>query len=209
MTFHRTVATVAFALATMVAGAEAQPRKAAPGGTGTQGRPAERARAELENRVRENFAGEVRKRLQLSDDQMTRMLAVNQRLDAQRRELFQQERTARVALRTELQAADDAVNQARVGELLDALLRLQRSRLELVEREQRELSAFLTPVQRARYQAFVDFMQRRMDDMSDGRGRGDGRPDGRRGGAAGSPGNPPSRGGTRPPPPPPSGANLR
>ena len=186
------------ALATLGSPLGAQQRTAPPAGAAVEGRPGQqRTRAELEQRVRENMAAELKKRLQLSDDQMTRVMAVNQRLDAQRRELFQQERTARVALRTELEAADNAVNQTRVAELLDTLLRLQRSRLELVEREQRELAAFLTPVQRAKYQAFADFMQRRLDDMSDGRGRGDGR----RGGQPGAPGQ--SRGVNRPPPPPP------
>ena len=152
---------------------------------GRQGRPQDRA--ELERRFRENFAAEVKKRLQLTDDQMTRLMAVNQRLDAQRRQLFQQEREARMGLRTELANPDDRVNQQRVGELLETVLRVQRGRIELVEREQRELSAFLTPAQRARYQAFVDFVQRRIDDM-DGRGEG-------RGGAPGGPGR-----GKRPPP---------
>ena len=169
----------------------------APGASASPGQKAPGDREALENRVRANFAAEVKKRLQLSDDQMTKLMVVNQRLDAQRRELFQQERAARMSLRAELQAGDASANQARVGELLDTLLRLQRSRLELVEREQRELAAFLTPVQRARYQGFVDFMQRRMDDMADGRGRGDGR----RGGEPGTAGSP-GRGGRRPPPPP-------
>ena len=85
-----------------------------------------------------------------------------------------------MALPTELQAGDSAANQTRVGEVLDTPPRLQRRLLELVEREQRELAAFLRPVQPARYQAFMDFMQRRMDGMADGRGRCDGRRDGRR-----------------------------
>ena len=163
---------------------------------GRQDRPQDRA--ELERRFRENFAAEVKKRLELTDDQMTRLMAVNQRLDAQRRQLFQQEREARMGLRTELANPDDRVNQQRVGELLETVLRVQRGRIELVEREQRELSAFLTPVQRARYQAFVDFVQRRIDDM-DGRGGGN-RGEPRRGG-----GPPPGkgRGGTVPPTTPP------
>ncbi len=150
-------------------------------------------RAQLEQRFRENFAAEVKQRLQLTDDQMTKLMAVNQRLDAQRRQLFQQEREARIALRAELANPDDRLNQARVAELLDTVLRVQRGRLDLVDREQRELAAFLTPVQRARFQAFVDFAQRRMDDMDarrDGRGRG------------GPPG-PDGRGGKRPPGTPP------
>ena len=197
--FTRMMVVAAMAAVGLSAPAVAQPRKAPPGAPGAQAQRAQPGRQELENRVRENFATEVKKRLQLSDDQMTRLMAVNQRLDAERRELFQQERTARMSLRTELQAGD-AANQARVGEVLDTLLRLQRRRLELVEREQRELAAFLTPVQRARYQAFVDFMQRRMDDMADGRVRGDGRRGGDAG-AAGASGSAGRGGGRRPVPP--------
>ena len=200
MESRKTMLVAVLALAGVAAPLTAQPRKPpVAGAAGAPGQEAPRNRTELENRVRENFAAEVKQRLQLSDDQMTKLMAVNQRLDAQRRELFQQERTARMSLRTELQAGD-AANQAKVSEVLDTLLRLQRRRLELVEREQRELAAFLTPVQRARYQAFVDFLQRRMDDMADGRGRGDGR----RGGEPGAPGTTGSQGrggGRRPPPP--------
>ena len=184
-------ATIAFAALGSDLAAQAAPR-----GGGAPGQRAERTpqeRAALEQRFRENFAAEVKKRLQLTDEQMTKLMAVNQRLDAQRRQLFQQEREARIALRAELAKADDGVSQPRVAELLDTVLRIQRSRLDLVEREQRELAAFLTPVQRARFQAFVELVQRRMDDM-------DGRRDGRGGGMRG--GGPPGaegRGGKRPP----------
>jgi len=200
MNVNRVILGASLALAALATPATAQQRRAAARAAGAEAQQAPRGREQLEQRVRENFAAQVKKRLQLTDDQMTKMMAVNQRLEAQRRELFQQERTSRIALRTELQATDNAVNQARVAELLDTLLRLQRNRLELVEREQRELSAFLTPVQRARYQAFADFMQRRLDDMADGRGRGEGLRGGVPGGGAGAQ----LRGGKRPPlaPPP-------
>jgi hypothetical protein len=199
MIMRRMVAAGALALGAVAAPLGAQqaqgqiPRQGGGRGQGTQATPKERA--ELERRFRENFAAEVKKRLQLTDDQMTKLMAVNQRLDVQRRQLFQQEREARMGLRTELANPEASVNQARVAELLDTVLRLQRTRLELVEREQRELSAFLTPVQRARFQAFVDFVQRRMDDL-------DGQRNGRGGGPRG--GGPPggeARGGKRPPPP--------
>ena len=196
MKMNRAVLAASLGLVAFGAPLAAQQAKASPGAA-AEGKQPQRNRAELEKRVRENLAAELKKHLQLTDDQMTRVMAVNQRLDAQRRELFQQERAARVALRTELAEPEASANQTRVGELLETLLRLQRNRLDLVEREQRELAAFLTPVQRAKYQAFADFMQRRLDDMADGRGRGDGR----RGGQPGTQGQ--GRGGSRPPATPP------
>jgi Spy/CpxP family protein refolding chaperone len=194
-----TVATLSGDLA-----AQARARSGPGGGRGGAVDATPQERAELERKFRENFAAQVKERLQLTDDQMTKLMAVNQRLDAQRRPLFQQERDARIALRAELANPEDRINQARVAELLDTVLRVQRSRLDLVDREQRELAAFLTPVQRARFQAFVDFVQRRMDDMD---GRRDGRGGALRGegGRVGAPPGPDGRGGKRPPPrPPPS-----
>ena len=176
---------------------EAQGSPRGGGAPGQRIEPTPQERAQLEQRFRENFAAQVKKRLQLTDDQMTKLMAVNQRLDAQRRQLFQQEREARIALRAELGKPEESVNQQRVGELLDTVLRVQRSRLDLVDREQRELSAFLTPVQRARFQAFVEMVQRRMDDM-------DGRRDGRGGGRGGPPPGAEGRGAKRPPAPPPA-----
>jgi hypothetical protein len=203
---------LALALGAAIAPAYAQktplPRSGGGGRPdGVQATPQERA--ELERRFRENFAAAVKKRLQATDEQMTRLIEVNQRLDAQRRQLFQEERTARIGLRTELANPEDRINQQRVAELLETVLRVQRARLEMVEREQRELSAFLTPLQRARYQGFVESVQRRMDDM-DGRGGARGRgagSDGDRGGPPGAAG----RSGKRPPPttPPPASPPAR
>ena len=206
-------AALALLLGSSAASLEAQTPVARSGGggrsQGAQGAPATPAeRAELERRFRENFAAAVKNRLQLTDDQMTKLTAINQRLDAQRRQLFQQEREARVGLRTELANPADRINQQRVGELLETVLRLQRSRLELVEREQRELSAFLTPEQRARYQGFVESMQRRIDDLDGRQGRGGGpRGAGQPGADAptvrgrGGKGPPPTTPPTTPPPP--------
>src|SRR5687768_18273585 len=88
----RSVAGVALALslAAIAAPLAAQPQKAArsAGGGRPEGAQATpQQRAELERRFRENFAAEVKKRLQATDDQMTRIIEVNQRLDAQRRQI--------------------------------------------------------------------------------------------------------------------------
>ena len=162
------------------------------------------SRAQREQALRVNLARTLKERLQLTDDQMTKLMAVNQRHDGARRELFDRERSTRNSLRAELSVPDaqgNQVREARVGELLDQLIRLQRERLGLVEREQVELRSFLNNVQRARYQAFTDQLQRRMDEMDggrDGRGGGPGGPGGRGGRGRGGP---PPPAGTRTPPP--------
>jgi Spy/CpxP family protein refolding chaperone len=124
------------------------------------------ARAELERRFRERTAQVVRRRLELNDDQMSKLQASNRQFDQQRMSLVAEERQTRQALRAELMAGN-AANQQKVGSLLDQLLRLQRRRLDIVESEQRDLSGFLTPVQRAKYFGLQNEMRKRMLELRD------------------------------------------
>jgi periplasmic protein CpxP/Spy len=118
----------------------------------------------LEQRVRERFADVVRQRVGLSDEQMRRLTETNRKFEGQRRTLVEQERDIRIGLRSEVLAGDRA-NQERVARLLDQMLRVQRDRVALLEQEQRELAAFMTPVQRARYLGVQDQIRRTIEDM--------------------------------------------
>jgi Spy/CpxP family protein refolding chaperone len=128
-------------------------------------------RADLEQRIRQRTAQIVQRRLQLKDDQMTRLKTVNQQFDIQRRQLMTEERQARQALRAELMAGDQA-NQQKVSALLDQLLKLQHRRLDLVESEQGELAKFMTPVQRAKYFALQAELRNRVMALRDRAARG-------------------------------------
>jgi Spy/CpxP family protein refolding chaperone len=121
-------------------------------------------RAELERRFRERTAEIVRRRLQLSDDQMARLQTVNKQFDRERSALVAEERQARQSLRAEL-IASDAANQQKVAKLLDQLMQLQRRRLDLVESEQRELAKFMTPIQRAKYFGLQNEIRNRMQEL--------------------------------------------
>ena len=127
------------------------------------GAPAE-ARAGLERRFRERFAEVVRRRLNLNDAQMRQLGQVNDRYERERMMLLRQERQMRQALRQEVLAGDSA-EQAKVAELLEHALRIQRQRLDITEREQRDLAAFMTPVQRAMYVGLQDDLRRRLEDI--------------------------------------------
>jgi len=139
-----------------------------------QAQPPRRDRAVLEQRFRERFEQLLRERVSLSDAQITQLREVNARLDSRRRELFTEERTVRRAVREALKGGDDQANQDRVAELTARALRVQRSRLDLIETEQRELATFLSPIQRARYLGLQEQLWRRADDM---RRRADGERD--------------------------------
>jgi Spy/CpxP family protein refolding chaperone len=129
--------------------AQAQPGGAPPGGA-------------LERQFRERFAEVVRRRLNLDDSQMQQLGQVNNRFERDRMMLLREERRARQALRAEVLAGDSA-NQTKVAGLLDELLTIQRRRLDLTEREQRELSTFMSPTQRAKYFGIQDELRQRLE----------------------------------------------
>ena len=130
----------------------------------TSGAPP-RGRAQLEQRFRERFGQVLKERLSLTDAQLAQMSEVNTRLESKRRELFVEERAVRKEMRDVLKGAEDQATQDRVAQLMDRALRVQRARLDLMENEQRELSTFLTPVQRAKFMGMQEQLRRRADDM--------------------------------------------
>lgn len=146
-------------------------------------RPDPNDRAAARERVRERVARLLQERVGLSEDQMRRLAQVTPSFEQRRQSLFREERAARQTLRRELNAS--APDQARVAAQIDQLFALQRRRLELAADEQRQIAAFMTPVQRARYLALQEHLRRRADDMRRGRGGGP------RGGGRGLGGGPP------------------
>jgi periplasmic protein CpxP/Spy len=121
-------------------------------------------RAGLERQFRERLAEVVKRRLDLNDSQMQQLKQVNEKFEGQRMLLNRDERRVRQELRAQVLAGDTA-NQSRVGELLDQALRIQRQRLDLTENEQKELSKFMTPTQRAKYFGIQDELRRRMEEI--------------------------------------------
>ena len=122
-------------------------RRGEAAGQGVQETADQRAQAQA--RVQERIMVLLRERLGLSDDQLRRLAPLSRSFTQRRQALFRQERATRQALRQELSA--QLTDQAKVAAQIDTLLALQRRRLDLAAEEQRELGAFMTPAQRARY----------------------------------------------------------
>jgi protein CpxP len=120
-------------------------------------------RSALEQQLRQRMAQVVRNRLQLDTAQMAQLQNVNERYAPQLGGLATQERETRQRLRKQMTAATP--NQDEVGKLLDNLLRLQRQRVGLLESEQKDLSVFLTPVQRAKYMGLQAQIKRRAEQL--------------------------------------------
>jgi Spy/CpxP family protein refolding chaperone len=108
---------------------------------------------------------------------MQQLGQVNGRFERQRMQLLRQERQTRQEMRRQM-ASGTSADQNRVNDLINQTLRIQRERLDLTEREQQELSQFMTPMQRAMYFGIQDEVRRRMEEMrQQGRpGAGQGRP---------------------------------
>jgi hypothetical protein len=118
----------------------------------------------MEQRVRQGLWRAAKQRAGLTDDQMNRLARSSERFEGRRRTMLQEERRQRQILRAEL-APRANPNQERVGVALDRLLVLQRDRLDLQIEEQRELAAFMTPVQRARFLALQEQVRRRVQSL--------------------------------------------
>jgi len=136
---------------------------------------AERQQA-LAGQVRQRFAQVVKQRLNLNSDQAKRLKDVDDRYDQQRNDVAREEREARQALRAALAAPSGSPDQAKADENMARLMRAQRRRSEILESEQKDLGAFLTPVQRAQYFALRDNLARRIQQMRQN-GRGLAKPD--------------------------------
>jgi hypothetical protein len=122
------------------------------------------ARRLMEQRIRERFGEVVRRQLSLDDGQFSRLRETNREFEGLRRDLGLRERSARMTIRDELERGD-AADDARVNSQMQELLKLQRERLALNEREDAKLGEFLSPAQRAKYFGLQDQLRRRVDEM--------------------------------------------
>ena len=143
---------------TLPAQAPERQRQQRPPGEAAPGRTA------LERQVQQQLWRLTRQRVGLSDSQMRQLVPVNQRFEVRRRQILREERATRLALRGAVLDSAGADDE-RVSAQIDRLLQLERQRIDLVQEEQRELSRFMTPMQRARYMALQEQVRRRVEQM--------------------------------------------
>jgi len=123
-------------------------------------------RARVEGTLRTALARTVRDRLALNDQQAVRLMDLNRKFSDDRTRLIREERRIRRELRQSI-AARDASRAAETARLLDGLLEVQRERLDLQQKEQAQLSEFLSPEQRARYIGMMEQLRRRIQARAD------------------------------------------
>jgi Spy/CpxP family protein refolding chaperone len=105
---------------------------------------------QLRQRIRQRWNEHVRTTLRLNDEQTTKLQGTEQRFEQQRQPLRARQREITATLNGELAAGTP--NQERVKDLVNERQENQRKLQEINRSEDREMQAYLSPVQRARYQ---------------------------------------------------------
>ncbi|MBK5187759.1 MAG: hypothetical protein JJD97_05900 [Gemmatimonadaceae bacterium] len=106
----------------------------------------------------------VQRTLGATDDQMRQLAEVNRKYQEARGALNQTDREARRTIRAEV-LRDSLADQDKVARMLDQLVDVQRRRIEIFTREQRDLARFLTPVQRAKYATLQEGLRRKVEQL--------------------------------------------
>ena len=164
-----------------------------PADTGEAGR--------LRRQIEDRFAQHVQQQLRLSPDQATKLRATQERFGERRRSLMRQQVDRRMALNDQMQPGV-AANSDSVRKLMDGLQGGRAEMLKVEQDEDRGMAAYLTPVQRARYQEMRRRFLERVSEMRQERrerrggpgGPGMRAPGGRRPGQGAGPPRRPRRG---------------
>lgn len=118
-------------------------------------------RKALAQRLRQRWQEVVRDKLGLTDVQMRQLQETTRHFDAQRQTLNRQERAIRGEMRDQVTGVTPT-DDKHLAAMIDTVLDLQRQRLELTRNEQRELSLFLSPLQRVRYLALQEQLRQQI-----------------------------------------------
>jgi len=172
MRLHRATMAALLAVAMVPLAATAQGGDRRPAGD----------RAELEERVRAQMARVMRERLDLTEEQATRLSEVTQSFENQRREIFAMEQATR--RRVEALLLEGGSDQDEARELIGRMGDLREREARLFREEQEALLDVLTPVQVLRLQELRQDLGRRIRALG-GRDGQPGGPGAERGGRPG------------------------
>ena len=103
----------------------------------------------LRQRIEERFASRVQSELGLNNEQTAKLKATSEAYSGRRRELRDKAVRVREGLTKQLQPGV-AANQDSVAKLTDAMIDLKVASAQLTRDEMKDVSKYLTPVQRAR-----------------------------------------------------------
>ena len=146
-------------------------------GLGAQTPPDSARAEELRLEIERRFGERVRTELALSDEQATKLKATHERVGERRRALMRQQMERRRALQGQMRPGVQA-NADSVRKLMDAMHAGRMDMLKIEQDEDKEMSGYLTPVQRAQFQMmrqrFVERIQEVRRERAGMRGQGGG-----------------------------------
>ncbi len=123
-------------------------------------------RQEAQRQIRQAMNRAFRNRLNLNPTQLRTLVATDQKYDRQRGQLQRDEVQTRRALLNVMRDTTAAPDQAKVSQYIDQLTQSQHKRADLLDAEQKELSTFLTPLQRAQYLSLKERMTKQIDQLN-------------------------------------------
>lgn len=118
----------------------------------------------LRQQIRQRWNVQVRRQLDLTDDQAAHLRTTEERFFRQRREIQQRQWAVLQGLREQLQPGV-AADPDSVRKLMDARLQNRAAMAQLERDEDEDMARYLSPVQRARYQLMRQRLQERIADM--------------------------------------------
>ncbi len=126
----------------------------------------------LRQEIQQRYSARAREVLGLTPAQGAKFDSTQERAWAQRRDLMLERRRINLALEGQMRPGV-AARPDSVSRLLDARQRVNESLLRVDDQEDREMTGYLTPVQRAQYQTFRGKFRERMGEaMRHGGGGG-------------------------------------
>jgi len=129
----------------------------------------------LRQEVQQRYSARAHEVLGLTPAQAAKFDSTQERAWGQRRDLVLQRRQINFALQDQMRPGVAARSDS-VSRLLDARQRVNESLRRVDDQEDREMAGYLTPVQRAQYQAFRSHIRERMGEaMRHQQGAGGGR----------------------------------
>ena len=137
-------------------------------------------RERLQQEIERRFGAVVQQRLGLTNDQADRLRGTEERFRPRRRAIVRQQVMLRLGLQDQMRPGQ-AANADSVRRLMDAMQANRSDLLRLDQEQDREMSGYLSPVQRAQYQMLRERLLQRLQDVRRERalqrdGRGDLRP---------------------------------
>lgn len=134
-------------------------------------------RDQLQREIERRFGAVVQRQLGLTDDQANKLRATEERFRPRRRAIMREQLLLRMGLQDQMRPGE-AANSDSVRRLMDGMQANRSALLQIEQEQDREMSGYLTPVQRARYQMLRERLVQRLQEVRRERaGQGAGRAD--------------------------------